>query len=173
MNKQIIEGEGLSKSDTPFFGVYVRVSSDDQNINQQLNILKDYCIKNNIQYRSYRDFGISGEISDRPAWQKLIKDLSTNKMQGILVIKWDRITRNLKYAIEFLEFYDKQDFKLLSVYDGVFDGSPDNKFNFKLQCLLSERELDILRWRSKIGIERAKLEGKYKGRPKGSKNIIK
>lgn len=170
MTQHDIGNKGGSKQDTPSFACYVRVSHPDQNIDQQYKILKDYCKRNNYSFRGYKDEGISGEIVDRPNWQRLLKDIENNKICGIIVIKWDRITRSLKYAIEFLEFYNKYEFKLLSVYDGIFDGSPDHIFNFKLQCLLSERELDVLRWRSRIGIERAKKEGKYKGRPKGAKN---
>ena len=32
-----------------------------------------------------------------------------------------------------------------------------------LNCFLSEREILINKWRSRIGIERAKKEGKYRG----------
>ena len=46
--------------------------------------------------------------------------------------------------------------------------TPDGYFTFMLNCLLSEREILIDKWRSRIGIERAKKEGKYRdgrGRP--------
>jgi len=145
--------------------IYARVSTDDQNIGQQQAMLIEYCQKNGHTYRSYLDDGVSGEIEDRPAWQKLMRNAKA--FEGILVVKWDRITRSLKYAITFLDWLEAQDLKLLSLYDGEFDFSPDKVFQFKLKCLLSEYELQQLRWRSRIGIERAKREGKYKGGKKG------
>ena len=154
------------------FGLYARVSTDDQNVEQQITYLKQYAKRLNLKIRTYNDSDISGRIPihERPEGKKLLKDIETGKIQGLLVSKWDRITRDLKHSIEFLEFWEKHKFKWLSVYDGEFLGTPDNYFNFKLKCLLSEYELQQLRWRSRIGIERAKAEGKYKGRKKGSKN---
>lgn len=155
-------------------GLYARVSTDDQNVKQQVSYLRDYCLKNNHTYRSYIDDGVSGELSDRPAWQKLLKDCENNKINTILVVKFDRITRDLKYAIEFLGWLSQHSVKLVSIFDGgEFVSSPDQVFSFKLKCLMSEHELAVLRWRSRMGIERAKKEGKYKGRKKGSKNVKK
>jgi len=154
-------------------GLYARVSTDDQNVKQQKDYLREYCLKNNYVYRGYIDNGVSGEISDRPAWQKLLKDCENNKINTILVVKYDRITRDLRYAIKFLNWLNQQNgsVKLVSLFDGgEFVFSPDQVFTFKLKCLMSEHELAVLRWRSRIGIERAKKEGKYLGRKKGSKN---
>jgi len=152
------------------YGIYARVSTEDQNVEQQVKILKDYAKKNNLYIRTYQDFGVSGKVSDRPGWNCLLKDIGKGKIKGLIVSKYDRITRELKYAIKFLEFWDKHKFKLLSIYDGEFMGTPDHIFSFKLKCLLSEYELQQLRWRSRIGIDRAMQQGKYKGRKKGSKN---
>ena len=150
--------------------IYCRVSTDLQNIDQQRQILVDYCNKNNYSYRTYKDEAESGTISDRPQWQQLLKDCDIGTFDMIVVSKWDRITRDLGYAIEFINWLKGHSkIKLYSLYDGFFDITPDRIFNFKLMCLLSEYELEINRWRMRIGIERAKKEGKYKygrGRPK-------
>ncbi len=53
--------------------------------------------------------------------------------------------------------------KLVSIYDSVDLQTPDGYFTFMLTCLLSEREILINKWRSRIGIERAKKEGQYRG----------
>lgn len=151
-------------------GLYARVSTDGQNVRQQLDLLKEYCVRNGLKYRSYVDEGVSGELSERFAWSKLLNDCDKGLIKTILVTKYDRVTRSLDYALKFLDWLFKGSVRLVSLYDGEFLGTPDNIFTFKLKCLLSEYELDQLRWRSKIGIERAKREGKYKGRKKGAKN---
>ena len=152
--------------------IYTRVSTDDQNIQQQRDLLVAYCKNNNLQFRSFQDEAISGKINDRPEWNKLLKSCELKEFDTILVTKFDRITRNLKYSIEFLEWLQLHNIKLISLYDGPFEFTPDQIFMFKMKCLLSEHELEVLKWRSRIGIERAKAEGKYKGRVKGSKNKI-
>ena len=154
------------------YGIYARVSTDDQNVEQQIQLLKDYAKRNKILIRTYNDFDVSGitiPINERPAGKLLLKDLENGKIKGIIVSKWDRITRTLRHGIDFLDYWDIHKFKWLSIYDGEFLGTPDHIFTFKLKCLLSEHEINQLKWRSQIGIERAKLEGKYKGRKKGAK----
>jgi len=152
--------------------IYCRISTDDQNIHQQRDLLVEYCKKNNLQYRTFLDEAVSGKLIDRPSWNKLLKECETKDFDSILVTKFDRITRNLKYSIEFLEWLQVNNIKLISLYDGVFEFTPDQVFMFKMKCLLSEHELEVTKWRSRIGIERAKKEGKYLGRKKGSKNFI-
>lgn len=152
--------------------IYTRVSTDDQNINQQRDLLVEYCKKNNFLFRSFQDEAVSGKLIDRPEWIRLLKACENKEFDTILVTKYDRITRNLKYSIEFLEWLQMHNIKLISLYDGVFEFTPDQIFMFKMKCLLSEHELEVTKWRSRIGIERAKKEGKYKGRVKGSKNKI-
>jgi site-specific DNA recombinase len=152
--------------------IYCRISTDDQNIHQQRDLLVEYCKKNNLQYRTFLDEAVSGKLIDRPSWNKLLKECETKDFDSILVTKFDRITRNLKYSIEFLEWLQVNNIKLISLYDGVFEFTPDQVFMFKMKCLLSEHELEVTKWRSRIGIERAKKEGKYLGRKKGSLNKL-
>lgn len=144
--------------------IYCRVSTDEQNIKQQSELLIKYCIEKKLDYKVFEDNAISGSINNRPRWNKLLKACENKEFDTILVTKIDRITRSLKYAIEFFDWYNNnKPLKLISLYDSIDLDSPDGYFNFMLQCLLSERELLTNRWRSRIGIERAKAEGKYKG----------
>lgn len=151
--------------------IYARVSTDKQNVEQQKQALIEYCRNRGWEYRSYIDDAMTGLIADRPAWQRLMRDVEKRRVDAFLVLKYDRITRDLKYALEFLDWLKDGKYALYSVWDGgLFDfEDPDKEFNFKLNCLLSERELKLLKMRSRIGIERAKREGKYiygRGRPK-------
>ena len=150
-------------------GLYARVSTDKQNVDQQLNYLREYCKARGWKYRSYVDDAMSGQISDRPNWQRLLRACEDKKIDSILVLKYDRITRDLHYALKFLDWLRWNNIVLYSIWNGgeFFFRDPDQEFAFKLDCLLSERELKIIKQRSAIGIERAKKEGKYKGGKKG------
>lgn len=144
--------------------IYSRVSTDEQNIEQQRQLLIEYCNKNEYNYRSYSDNAMSGSLNDRPEWNRLLSDCDKGQFNAILVVKADRITRSLKYAIWFYDWLmTHKNIRLISIYDSINLDTPDGYFTFMLNCLLSERELLINQWRSRIGIERAKREGKYKG----------
>ena len=144
--------------------LYARVSTDEQNVGQQRDLLVKFCKEKGWTYRSFTDEAMSGSISDRPGWQELLKEAERGGYDAIVVAKTDRITRSLKYAIWFYDWLmEHPTVKLVSIYDSVDLQTPDGYFTFMLNCLLSEREILINRWRSRIGIERAKKEGKYKG----------
>lgn len=80
--------------------VYVRVSTDDQrdnvySIDSQLRMIKEYCEKNDYSIVAvYNDAGHSGKDLMRPAMQKLLNDIKLEKIDKLIAIKVDRLTRN-------------------------------------------------------------------------------
>ena len=81
-------------------GVYVRVSTDDQrdngySIDSQLRMIKEYCEKNEYDIvEVYNDAGHSGKDLMRPEMQRLLKDIEDGKIDILLAIKTDRLTRD-------------------------------------------------------------------------------
>jgi DNA invertase Pin-like site-specific DNA recombinase len=167
--------QNMIERKTKLMGIYARVSTDEQNIDQQLQGLKEYCRHYNIPYRSFSDFAVSGKSNERPEWKRLIKACEGGDVDTIFVHRLDRITRDLKFAVIFWDWMKKYNIRVKTVSEGDFlPLSGDNYFVFMLKCLLSEKELMDLDYRRRIGIERAKKEGgKYKGRPKGAKDLKK
>lgn len=156
--------------------IYVRTSTEEQNIEQQKKTCVEYAKNKDWKYRTFKDKAQSGKVNDRPEWQRMMKKVEKGGFDGLIVQRYDRVTRNLKYGVEWLEWLKKryeQGFFFHSVYDGEFryrEGSgfnPDDEFIFKLKCLLSEKEVADMKWRQRIGIERAKKEGKYQGGVEG------
>ena len=87
-------------------GIYVRVSTEEQakegfSIRAQQDRLKDYIkIKDWELCDIYIDDGISGKnITDRPAINRMIKDVMDKKIDNVLVFKIDRLTRSTKDLI--------------------------------------------------------------------------
>ena len=67
--------------------LYVRVSTDKQDAENQLLQLKDYCLKSNIQiYKEYSDI-MSGKETSRPAYDSLFID--AHKKLFDMVLFWD------------------------------------------------------------------------------------
>src|SRR5699024_322441 len=81
-------------------GVYVRVSTDDQrdngySIDSQLRMIKEYCEKNDYSIVDvYNDAGHSGKDLMRPEMQRLLTDIKSKKIDKLIAIKVDRLTRN-------------------------------------------------------------------------------
>ena len=107
-------------------GVYVRVSTDDQrdngySIDSQLRMIKEYCEKNNYDIVDvYNDAGHSGKDLMRPEMQRLLKDIKSHKIEVIVAIKVDRLTRNNYDGFWFLNYCEEHDVKIeliLEPYD--------------------------------------------------------
>lgn len=82
--------------------IYVRVSTDEQrnngySIDSQLRMLKEYADKNNYNIVGiYNDAGYSGKNLMLPEMQRLLKDIEDGKIDILLAIKTDRLTRERK-----------------------------------------------------------------------------
>ena len=107
-------------------GIYVRVSTDDQrdngySIDSQLRMIKEYCEKN--EYDSvdvYNDAGHSGKDLMRPEMQRLLKDIKSKKIDKLVAIKVDRLTRNNYDGFWLLNYCEEHDVKIeliLEPYD--------------------------------------------------------
>ena len=94
-------------------GIYVRVSTDDQrdngfSIDSQLRMLKEHCEKNNYDIIGvYDDDGYSGKTLMHPAMQKLLQDIKGHKLDRILAIKTDRLSRDNFDGFWLLKYFEE------------------------------------------------------------------
>lgn len=149
--------------------LYARVSTDDQNVNQQMSYLRQWCVRN--------DHRIVNEVYDEQSGKipleqrdKFMELINKPKGQGLLVLNLDRLTRNWD-SVTFIEkhFRDNWDkYKLISTGDEINLNNANGRFMFRVKmamnCYMPEDMLE----KQVIGIERAKKEGKYLGRKKGA-----
>ena len=85
-------------------GVYVRVSTDDQNLVNQVQVLTDVARQRDWQIvEVYSDQGISGAKGkdNRPGFRKLCKDASQGKFDTVACWAVDRLSRSLQDLVSF------------------------------------------------------------------------
>jgi site-specific DNA recombinase len=87
-------------------GIYVRVSTEEQvregySIRAQEDKLRSYAeLMDWKVYSVYADEGISAKnVERRPEIKRLIADITTGKVNNVLVHKIDRLTRSTKNLI--------------------------------------------------------------------------
>lgn len=156
------------------FHLYARVSSVDSNVDQMAAEMVSWCEKNGHDVVSIIKDKESGRIplSERKKFKELISKIPFNDADGVLVLALDRVSRNW-YDENIIEksFVDHWDVcKLVSCWDRVDLDSASGRFMFRTQLNMACYEVERMFERQKIGIARAKAEGKYKGRQKGAKN---
>lgn len=68
--------------------IYVRVSTDKQEVQNQLTQLREYCLRSNYHiFKEYADINVSGKDKSRPAYDQMFND--AHKRLFDLVLFWD------------------------------------------------------------------------------------
>ena len=138
---------------------YARVSSSTQNIETQLLQLKN---SGYIFDEIYEEIGSGAKDVERPKFVQLEKTL--RKGDWLVVTGLDRLGRTTRGLYSLLEELEEEGVTLISLREGYNFSTPSGRLIFNLLSSLAEYERTLLLERQKLGIERAKGEGKYKGR---------
>jgi len=150
--------------------IYCRVSSEDQNVEQQLKHLRGWVINNNYVIASETLDKQSGKIplEDR---EQFINLLNNPKGDALVVFNLDRLTRNWD-SVTFIEkhFRDSWDkYKLISTKDEINLDNANGRLMFRIKLAINCHMPEDMLEKQAVGIARAKAEGKFKGRQKGAK----
>lgn len=138
---------------------YVRVSSKEQNTARQLEALKDKNIEKIYEEK------ISGKDTNRPQLQDMLSFVRYGDV--IYIESISRLGRNLKDLLDIVDQLNTKNVGLVSLKESHIDTTtPQGKLIFNIFASLSEFERETIRERQLEGIEIAKQQGKYKGRPK-------
>ena len=150
-------------------GLYARVSTDIQlegySIDAQKEFLLNYAkAKEFTEYEYYVDGGYSGKDLERPAIQKLIRDVKAHKIDCVIVFKLDRISRSQKdtlYLIE--EVFNKYNVGFVSVRENFDTTTPFGKAMVGVLSIFAQLERETILERTKIGIQKRAENGYWKG----------
>lgn len=152
-------------------GIYARVSSQDQRTETQTIPLKDYCGRMNYEvHREYIDHGFSGKDNNRPAFEELLADIRSGKINCVICYKLDRVGRSLKHLLNLFEEFKNRGVHFISLSQNINTNTPEGRMFLKMLMVLSEFERELIVARTRDGLARALRQGKRLGRPAGSKD---
>lgn len=138
---------------------YIRVSTVDQNVDRQIDELKDECNELFIDR-------LSGRKAKRPELMRMMEKLREG--DKIVIVRLSRFGRSVKDLISLSEQIQSAGATLESKKEGFkLDGSPMGKMLFGLLSVLAEFEVDMIRQRTMEGLAAARARGRVGGRPKG------
>lgn len=158
-------------------GIYARVSRDEQNLDNQLLILRDAVKDHNDKVREdgkgiewitvdeYTD-KLSGANASRPGINRLMQDAEDGKIDLILATKIDRIARSSLNLANICAKLDKWQVGLKFIEQPIDFTSPEGRLLRTFLGAIAEFELELIHSRTKDGQARARKEGKIIGRPK-------
>lgn len=152
--------------------IYARVSTDDQNVKQQTQHLREWCNKQGHDVVRIVEDEESGRLplTERKRFKRLLEDSKYDKnFEAIIIYNLDRLTRNWD-DVTFIEKHFRDNWeicKLISTSDNIDLSNASGRMLFRIRMAVSCYMPEDMREKQKIGIERAKNEGKYKGGKKG------
>jgi len=154
--------------------IYARISTDKekQNIKQQIAYVISWASKNEYSILKVFKDEKTGKTSDRRGYIRMLEYLSKNPSISLIVQDTDRLTRNFYDAVELEKFIISNDIELVSLSEKVDLKTPNGRFMFRIKSAMNNFYVENLVQKIKVGVERAKKEGKYKGRPKGLRNKV-
>lgn len=152
---------------------YARVSSQEQDVDQQMKYLLQWATKNEYEISSSVYDKQSGSIplEERDKFMEL---LEKQKGDALLVFNLDRLTRNWD-SVTFIEKYFRDNwdkYKLISTKDDINLKTASGRAMFRMKMIMTCYMPEDMLEKQKLGIDRAKKEGKFKGRQKGAKGKV-
>jgi len=135
------------------FALYCRSAYKNKlDIEKQIRVLNKYAdSKELVVHNVYIDNGYSGMSFQRPGWIKLMADVDTRKITGIIVTDLFRICRNRFDLYVFREYCIQQNIKCISVNDimSCSDGEMNDLPQDRCEMMLVDLILGSLKERSK------------------------
>lgn len=150
---------------------YARVSKNDgsQKLRSQIDQLKNAGVKSeNIFYDR-----VSGVKSKREGLNNCLKMLREGDI--LVVYKLDRLGRSLKHLIELIDSLRQRQIGFKVIANGEMDTTtPHGRLIFQIIGVMAEFERELIRERTRAGLEAARARGRLGGRPsKLTKNHVR
>lgn len=145
---------------------YVRRSSDNRQIyslESQKGYIQEFCFKNNLFVVAWFEETKTAKNMDREEWKSCLAT-ATKRGHPIIVKSLSRLGRN---ASEVIGLLDKQ--KVIVADRGL----ECDRLTLNILAVIDQNELERISERTKLGLQRAKAEGKKLGNPRPDASLKK
>lgn len=144
-------------------GLYARASKKEQTTIQQIEQLKDYCNKNNIEIFNIYEENISGTKTSRPQLDLMLKDMRDKKFEAVIVLKYDRLGRSTIHLLQVLEELKNNGVRLIATAQNIDTSTPMGKYFITNLMALAELEREWIQERTQAKLDYYKEQIKKKG----------
>lgn len=148
--------------------IYARVSTQDQTSAQQLETLRQYCIKAGYEVTDeYIDDGESALKQNRAQYQRLLEAARTRKIDVIVVYKLDRFSRSVMELVNTMEALKSYGTGFISYSEKDFDTTTaTGQLMVHIISAFAQFERDMISERTKLKLNHLKSKGIKLGRPR-------
>jgi DNA invertase Pin-like site-specific DNA recombinase len=136
---------------------YARVSSDDQNLDGQLDALKAAGAE-----RIFAD-KITGTARSRPELDRLLDQLRHGDV--VMVTKYDRLARSLRDLLDIVQAIKDRGAGFRSLAEDIDTTTPAGRLVFHVFASIAQFERERISERTREGLDAARRRGRVGGRP--------
>ena len=111
----------------------------------------------------YDDGGFSGATMERPAFQRLLSDVSAGKIDVVVVYKVDRLTRSLSDFAKIVDIFDKHAVSFVSVTQQFNTTSSMGRLTLNILLSFAQFEREVTGERIRDKIAASKKKGMWMG----------
>src|SRR5215831_11703448 len=120
--------------------IYARVSTADQEPENQLGELRGYVQTRGWTASEYVDRGVSGAKDRRPALDRLVAEARRRRFDVVVCWRLDRLGRNLRHLVTLLEELQALGIAFVSLGEGIDCTTPAGKLQLHILAALAEFE---------------------------------
>ena len=148
-------------------GIYMRVSSNQQDMRSQEADLASYAKGKDVVWYSDK---ATGTNFNRDGWKKLENDISVGKIKELVVWRLDRLGRTAGETISLLDRLESLGVKFVSIKDNFDPSTITGRLMRNILASFSAYETEVRKERQYAGIAAAIAQGKrWGGRTKGTR----
>ena len=146
--------------------LYARVSTLDQEPENQLAELRRYAAARGWQATEYVDHGVSGSQDRRTALDGLLRDARRRRFGVVVCWRLDRLGRNLRHLVTLLDELQALGVAFVSLGEGIDCTTPAGRLQLHILAALAEFERSRIAERVRAGLARVRANGTRLGRPR-------
>ena len=146
--------------------IYARVSTTDQTLDPQLDVLRRHAHARGWEHSEFADHGHSGKKSSRPGLDALLAAARRREVDAVAVVKLDRLGRSLVHLLAILGELEDLGVSFISLDDGIDTQTATGRLFMQIRGAFAEYEAALIKERTLAGLDAARKRGKKLGRPR-------
>ena len=139
---------------------YARTSTKDQEYSLEAQIRRLEAVGCKKIYQEQ----VSSVDAKREQLEAALNHIREDDGDVLVVTKLDRLARSVANTVEIQKTLEKKNAGLKILDMDIDTTTPTGKLQFNLLAAIAQFEREVMLERQRVGIEKAKAEGKYKGR---------
>ncbi|MCR4692544.1 MAG: recombinase family protein [Firmicutes bacterium] len=140
-----------------------------ESIDNQIEMCKEYLRINfpedfsSMNIVTYEDEGYSGGNTNRPQFQKMLKDINDKKFDTVICYRLDRISRNTADFAELMKKFEKLNISFISIRDRFDTSTPTGKAMMMMVSVFAQLERDTIAERIRDNMQELAKTGRWLG----------